>query len=473
MKNFSYIFIGLAVILALSFGFVPFGVVAQETGNLQPPPSSSSQPPPPPPPSSEPSIAPAPALSPISQPSEPSQMPPPQMQPPPSMEPPRMPPPPQGQTDFRMPGGQIGGRMMQQNGNQMPQKEPSRMHPPPQESNRMPQKSMQKRMPEQEQKSNHMLKQESPAEFEKDDFEESFEQEEQEEEEEYVDPKEIKDALRQLKDIKQQAKSTLKRAQKTSNFTNEIEELNGLVSEITRLSDAIQGASGGSEQREAIREFYDAQLWDTFNNIRIKIEFPQELKNIEKDLKRVDKLMSSKRFSIESIDMNVVRAKIEEIRNAINEARSQFNNGNFEDAREALSVIHEGSHPGEIFGVLNQLREIDKRLKSLKSEIKSVFAETLQPVFEAINEGDFREANMMLNEIQRELWKLFDKAKGRSSRLSEDMRQKLQNLERQLENKQQQIEKQRSSFEGEQSIKHEPYKPYQASVAETLLNWFR
>lgn len=453
MKNFSHIFISLAAILALSFSYVPFGVVAQETGNLQPPPSSSSLTPPPPPPPPPALVQPT-----ISAPStfgesvEPQRMPPPPegqtgM---PSHEPPRMSPPPQGKTDTFH--------------------EPPRMPPPPQQNSKSQHESP--GMPPSPQKSNRVLKQESSKDFESTDFDET-DSDQEEQEEEYVDPKEIKDTLRQLKDIKKQAQSTIKRAQKTSNFTNEIEELNTLLSEVARMSEAIQNASSGSEKREALQEFYDVQLWDTFNNIRIKIEFPQELKSIEKDLKRVEKLMSSKKFSIEKVDMNIVKTKIEEIRSAINEARDHFNNGNFDDAREALSVIHEGLHPGEIFGVLNQLREIDKRLKSLKGEIRSVFQEVLEPVFGAINEGDFREANMLLNDIQRELWRLFDKVKGRSSRLNEDVRQKLQNLEEQLENRHQQIEKQKSVSEERQSIKYESYRQYQASIAETLLNWFR
>lgn len=413
MKKFHSIFIDSVVILALSLSFAPSGAVAQDAGTTQ-------SPPPPFPPQSLPlpsSVSPVTSVETAPAPSQ--------------VEPQRMPPPPHGQN------GQ-----MHQNGDSKGMNVP--------------------------QKSKSIPKQKESMEFEKGDFEEDdFDQEE------YVNPQEIKDSLRQLRDIKKQAQSTLKRAKKNSNFTKEIDELNALISEVARLSDAIQNASNGSEQRETLQEFYDAQLWDMFNSIRIKIEFPQELKNIEKDLKRVEKLLSSKKFSIEGVDINVVRAKIEEIRRAVDEARNQFNNGNFEDAREELSVIYESSHPGEIFGVLNQLREIDKRFKSLKSEVKSVFRETLGPVFEAINEGDFREANMMLNEIQRELWKLFDKAKGRSSRLNEDVRQKLQNLERQLENKQQQIEKQKSSSGGEQSMKYEQYKPYKASVGETLTNLFK
>ena len=161
--------------------------------------------------------------------------------------------------------------------------EPPRMPPPPQGQNS---------------KSNHI----SPQIFESET--ESFE--EDSEQQDFVDPREIKDALRQLKDVKKEIQRTLKKAQKTNNFTNEVTELNSLLSEVAQFSESIGGADG-SDQREALQEFYDAQLWDRFNDIRVKIEFPQEIKNIEKELKRVEKLLASKKFSIENVDMNMVR----------------------------------------------------------------------------------------------------------------------------------------------------------------------
>jgi hypothetical protein len=290
-----------------------------------------------------------------------------------------------------------------------------------------------------------------------------FFEEEEQRPEEFVDPREIRDTLRQLNDIKREAKRVLKKAQKTAAFANAVSELNGLLSEVDRFSNTIKNASA-EDTREALQEFYDAQLWDTFNSIRTKIELPQELKSIEREVKRVEKLIASKKFSIERVDLTIVRAAIDEIKNAIAEARSQFNQGNFEDASEALQVIHEGGHPGEIYGILQQLREINQRLKRLKAEVKEVFHEALDPVYEAVNSGDFREANMMLQDIRNDLWRLFDKVKGKSG-VNADMQQKLQKLEERLQQKQQQIQEENPEA-GPQS-----YQPYQASVLDAVSNW--
>lgn len=287
--------------------------------------------------------------------------------------------------------------------------------------------------------------------------------------EEFVDPQEIKDTLRQLNEIKRDVQRTLKKAQKLTNFTNEINELNTLLIDISNFYNAINNASGGSAKREALQEFYDAQLWEIVNAIRIKIEFPSELKMIERDLKKLEKLLSSKGFSLEKIDPNIISSKVQEIKSTIAEARNFFNQGDFEEARESLSVIHEGAHPGEILGITHQLREINRRLKSMKQNVRDEFHEALSPVYEAVNNGDFREANMMLSDVSNELWKLFDKVKSKRSDMSGELQNKLRGLEEKLQNKQQQIQQEeQNSVPGPQSF--QPYKPYRASIIDGLKN---
>jgi len=290
-----------------------------------------------------------------------------------------------------------------------------------------------------------------------------FFEEEEQGQQEFVDPQEIKQVLSQLNDLRRQIRQVLKKAQKVAAFANEVSELQRLLSEVDKFSNAIKNAVL-EDVREALGEFYDAQLWETVDNIRTKIELPQELKFIEKDLKRLGKLIASKKFSIERVDLGIVRTTVEEIKNALAEARSQFDQGNFEDAREALQIIHEGAHPGEIYGVLQQLREMNQRFKKFKTEVKDVFHEALEPVYEAVNGGDFREANMMLQDIRNDLWRLFDKVRGKS-RVNEDMKQNLQKLEERLQQKQQQIQEEQPG-PGPQS-----YQPYQASILDAVSNW--
>lgn len=296
--------------------------------------------------------------------------------------------------------------------------------------------------------------------------------EEEPESVEFVDPREIKEALRQISDLKKETKRVLKKAKKATAFANEVNELNTLLSEIDNFAGAIKNVPSGMTQRETLQDFYDAQLWETLNDVRTKIELPNELKFIEKDLKKLKKLVSTKNFSIKKIDLTLVQAKIVEIENAVSEARNYFNQGDFEDARESLQIIYEGAHPGEILGVLNQLRDINKWFKKIKPELRDEFHELLEPVYEAVNGDDFREANMMLGEINQELQRLFKNVQTKSV-INEDIRQKIEKLEEKLQGKQQQIETEEKISPKPQSKSYQPYQPYTASIFGTIADWFK
>lgn len=307
-----------------------------------------------------------------------------------------------------------------------------------------------------------------------------IETEEREGPRDFVDPQEIKQVLRQIKDIRREANKILKKAKKLTGVDNEIAKLNDLLSQLGNFETAVKNTMSSEDPREALQEFYDARLWEVMEGVRATIELPNELKMIEKDLKRVEKLISSKTFVVEKIDMNVVKAKIEEIKNAISEARNQLSQSNFEEAREAMQVIYEGSHPGEIMGVLNQLRDITRPIKKAKQEIKDIVYEALSPVLEAVNNGEFRDANMMLNEINRELWRLLPKIESRG-KINEEVRSKMQQLEQKLQQKVQEIDlrqEQQKNIEP-QSRSIERYQPHKASLidsfryfAEDILDFF-
>jgi len=181
--------------------------------------------------------------------------------------------------------------------------------------------------------------------------------------------------------------------------------------------------------------------------------------------------MSKKTFVVEGVDVEKVKATVEEIRTAVNQAKENLAQNNLEEAGESLQVIHEGGfHPGEMMGVLNRLSEITRRLKKIKSEeIKNDIKEVLSPVYEAVNIGDFREANMLLNEIERELWKIMDAVKSKST-INTDMRSRMEKLEQKLQQKIQQEEKQPSINAKQQS--YYDYRNYSASLFDKIMFFF-
>lgn len=247
----------------------------------------------------------------------------------------------------------------------------------------------------------------------------------------FVDPREVTEVSRQIKDIKREASRLVKKAVKL-NLTSETEGLNSIISLVAGLETKLKTLA--SIDRETLQEFYDAQVWEELNNIRTKIELPNEIKMIERELKRLEKLISKKIFVIGGVDMEKVKAKAAAIRTAMEQAKSNLNQGNLEDARESLQEIYEeGAHPGEMMGVLNRLYDITRQLKRFKSEeIKNEVLEILKPVFGAVELEDYREANMMLNEIDRDLWRILNAARTKPA-INQDLRTKIQNLEQKLQ----------------------------------------
>lgn len=274
--------------------------------------------------------------------------------------------------------------------------------------------------------------------------------------EDFVDPRELQQVQRQINDLKKQAQQLLKKTAKKTALAGEAAELQSFISELATYAAGIQ--SGG---REALQDFYDAELWEKMNVFRAKIEMPIEISKMEKDLARLEKLMAAKTFAVDGVDLGSIRSRIAEIKEAISSAKSTLASGDAEGAREYLQVIYEGVHPGEMYGVIQQLREVTKQLKTIKNaEVKRAITEVISPVYEAIAAGDFREANMALNEINRELFSLFSKLRNTRT-VNTDLRTKMRALEQKLEGRIQQIEAQGANQSG-------AYVPYQSAKSGGL-----
>ncbi|MDO8598847.1 MAG: hypothetical protein Q7S02_01955, partial [bacterium] len=92
------------------------------------------------------------------------------------------------------------------------------------------------------------------------------------------------------------------------------------------------------------------------------------------------------------------------------EAKAAIASGSCEDANDEMQTIYEGKHPGEISGVVQRLSDLGGQLKRVKDvAVREEFAAVLQPVIDAANEGDFREANQALNDVFNELQQLLYK----------------------------------------------------------------
>lgn len=274
-------------------------------------------------------------------------------------------------------------------------------------------------------------------------------------ENEFADPQQVRDALRQLKDLTRETKRILKMAKKFPNLESEVGQLNEINSKLLNFGQIFQS---GKVDRDTMQEFWDAQYWDTINTIRGKVELPDEIKRIEKDLNRLLKLVGKSTFVIEGVDMGAVKAKIDEVKSSVAQAKDNYAQGNYEDARENLQIVYEGgSSPGEIMGILQQLNDMTKRMKRMKPDVKAEFQDFLSPIFEAVGQGDFHEANMMFGEINRDLFRMMDSLRS-SSAVSDKFKVKMQELEQKMNQRIQQDEQQKQNRPESYYPVYQPYR---------------
>lgn len=283
----------------------------------------------------------------------------------------------------------------------------------------------------------------------------------------FIEPQQIQDALRQIKDIKREIIRMLKAAKKVGGMETETSQLNDITN---RLAPLEQKLKSGSVDRDTMDEFWDGHFWDEFNVIRLKIELPQEIARMEKDMKRLDKSLSKTKYVLDGLDMQAVKSAADVTRSLLAQAKSALAAGSYEEAQEAMQNFWDGetAHPGEIMGIVDQTQNIARELKSIKAvAVKQEILDFLAPIISAANSGDFREANMMLNEVNRDIFRIMNQMKKKSS-FDTQMKSKMDQLEQKMMQKiQEEEQKQKNGQAPTSSLM--PYQTYRsASLLENI-----
>lgn len=239
-------------------------------------------------------------------------------------------------------------------------------------------------------------------------------------------PQECRDVRRQIRDQFRE----LNRFEKMLRKLKLEADLQLLVDLRAKLKGFDNGIASGCT-RDRLQEFWDEQIWEEINKFRCKAELPQQHVQIERDLKRLDRQSTPKRMQFTGLDQERYKANLGRVKQALADAKAAVASGSCEDANEAMQTFwEEGMHPGEIMSVVNRLYELGRQLARVKdSKVREVFAEVLQPVIDAANEGDFRDANQALNDVFGELQQmLFKVINSRRYRGYEPRLEKLEEL---------------------------------------------
>lgn len=278
--------------------------------------------------------------------------------------------------------------------------------------------------------------------------------------EDIVDPREIENALREIGRLKAEARGLLKRASKLQN-TELKQRLTEIISQLDTFAVNLKNPPADYTEREALMEFYDARMWDEVSKIRAYIELPQILKDIPLITRRVEKLIKLKSYQTLGLDMQGIANYLSEVKAAHAEADVLYKAGDVEGAMEQLEFLHEDGHPGELEGAIRRLKEINDLIKRVRDkEIQKELKEMLMPVIEAINDGDFRTAHEILNEVHPLVMEVARKSYKANTKSRTDILKRLSEFEGKVnakleEREEEEIRAEKMRLEEEMRMKEE------------------
>lgn len=226
----------------------------------------------------------------------------------------------------------------------------------------------------------------------------------------FVDPREIKQVLREIRQLRSDIKRVSNQLKKVAGGDADLPKLSEIASQLDKTQAVLSNASAShSDLREAIQDFHDNQIWDQLSKFRAKAELPQQIKQISSSLKRLEKIVQTKAVGKLGLNLEKVRASIDEMKQNLQAVQSNFASGNLEEAMEAMQYFHEGGWPGEIDGTIFRVRDIKSMLNRVRDEqIKAQVERILQEVIDAFNEGNYRDARETLDEYADDLQRLIN-----------------------------------------------------------------
>ncbi|MBI2465724.1 MAG: hypothetical protein HYV66_00650 [Candidatus Sungbacteria bacterium] len=249
---------------------------------------------------------------------------------------------------------------------------------------------------------------------------------------EFIDPNQIRDGLRNMNQFRNELRRTIREVRRQASPTD-LNELSGVLADVDKLYSVASNSSNLSDANDAVREFYDNQFWDKINDVRARLQIPNEIKQITQSIKRLEKVLKTK--SIQNIGLDIAKAQstLVEMKQAADNVQNLYNAGEYQNAQEEMRLFHEGGHPGEIEGVIFRIRDIKNMAKRVKdAAVKTEIDGVLQEVIDTFNAGEYRDARETLDEYADDLQRLisqFVRSQSRRGYNRNDSVSRVKNLE--------------------------------------------
>ncbi len=239
----------------------------------------------------------------------------------------------------------------------------------------------------------------------------------------------------------------LKRLLKVKNAPiAELEQLKTINATVQKQQQTLKELKGKRcIERDLLDELREENFWDQINSIRRRIELPRELKQISKDLRELEKISNrkalAKLFPELGGNLETLKTQIAQRKDIVAQVTAALAKGGEaeEDVDELMQTFWEGGHPGEILGVLHGMTdEFGRGWRQLPDdEIREAIKAIIAPITTAINEGEWRDARELAQEIGPVLERIMRKVGSalRSKRGRSDVMKRLEELEQKLEAK--------------------------------------
>lgn len=263
---------------------------------------------------------------------------------------------------------------------------------------------------------------------------------EDEPQEEFIDPREVKNILREMRDMKRELKRMASSAKKLQNADTLRSDVEAVSLKVNNFEQSLKSANeSGTGVRDVVEEYRDAEIWNEISTLRSKIELPKQLKNTQKEFKRLKRVVNQKSFQKLGLNLENVKSWIIESEGLSAKLNELYASGNWEELNLEMEELFDWAHPGEVSSVIYRMRDIYARMRYVKDpEIKAAIEDALSEVKESFNSGDYRAAREALDDYYGELEKLIRSAAkiGKRGGMSEeDFDEKLGNLRGLIESK--------------------------------------
>lgn len=255
-----------------------------------------------------------------------------------------------------------------------------------------------------------------------------------------VDPRQVQQSLNDINRFRTEVKNVTRQVRKQASAAD-LAELSQIQAEVDKIYSTIANGSDSGDIEEAVQSFYESEYWDKINNVRTRVQIPQELKRFQQSFKRVDKILQTKATQDLGLNIDKARQAVASMKQITDNVQSQYASGSYDDAGEGMRDLQDNGQPGDIESTVARVRDIKSTLKRVRdTEVRAEAEGVLQEVVDKFNNGEYRDARETLDEYSDDLMNLlgqFARAKNLNRSTSKNQIQNLGNL---IEKKLQEID---------------------------------